>query len=66
VSSSVTYSATVDMRRKTVLFVSSLLHAERRRRGTRNGRRAPGDTGSRSLPPPTWKTPGRISQQPSV
>lgn len=41
-SSSVTYSATLDMRRETVLFVSSLLHAERRRRGTRKGRRALG------------------------
>jgi hypothetical protein len=42
VSSSVTYSATLDMRRETVLFLSSLLHAERRRRGTRRGRRALG------------------------
>jgi hypothetical protein len=42
VSSSITYSATLDMRRETVLFVSRLLHAERRRRGTRNGRRALG------------------------
>ena len=41
-SSSVTYSATLDMRRETVLFVSGLLHAERRRRGTRKGRRALG------------------------
>jgi hypothetical protein len=42
VSSSVTYSATLDMRRETVLFLSGLLHAERRRRGTRRGRRALG------------------------
>jgi DDE superfamily endonuclease len=42
VSSSVTYSAALDMRRETVLFVSGLLHAERRRRGTRKGRRALG------------------------
>jgi hypothetical protein len=42
VSSSVTYSAALDMRRQTVLFVSGLLHAERRRRGTRKGRRALG------------------------
>jgi hypothetical protein len=42
VSLSVTYSATLDMRRETVLFVSGLLHAERRRRGTRKGRRALG------------------------
>lgn len=41
-SSSVTYSATLDMRRETVLFLSGLLHAERRRRGTRRGRRALG------------------------
>lgn len=40
--SSVTYSATLDMQRETVLFVSGLLHAERRRRGTRKGRRALG------------------------
>jgi hypothetical protein len=42
VSSSVTYSATLDIPRETVLFLSSLLHAERRRRGTRTGRRALG------------------------
>jgi hypothetical protein len=30
------------MRRETVLFVSGLLHAERRRRGTRRGRRSLG------------------------
>jgi hypothetical protein len=42
VCSSVTYSATLDMRRETVLFVSGLLHAERRRRGTRKGRRSLG------------------------
>lgn len=40
VSSSVICSATLDMRRQTVVFVSSLLHVERRRRGTRKGRRA--------------------------
>lgn len=39
---SVTYSATLDMQRETVLFVSGLLHAERRRRGTRKGRRSLG------------------------
>ena len=31
-SSSVTYTAVLDMRRETVLFVSGLLHTERRRR----------------------------------
>ena len=41
-SSSVTYSAKLDMWRETVLFLSGLLHAERRRRGTRRGRRALG------------------------
>jgi hypothetical protein len=30
------------MRRERVLFLSSLLHAERRRRGTRKGRRSLG------------------------
>lgn len=39
-SSSVTYTATLDMRRETVLFVAGLLHAERRRRRTRRGRRS--------------------------
>ena len=39
---SVTYSAILDVRRETVLFLSTLLHAERRRRGTRRGRRALG------------------------
>lgn len=39
---SVTYTAVLDMRQETVLFASSLLHAERRRRGTRRGRRALG------------------------
>ncbi|MCW2914695.1 MAG: hypothetical protein JWN52_2763, partial [Actinomycetia bacterium] len=34
-SSSVTYTAELDMRRETVLYVSGLLHAERRRLGTR-------------------------------
>jgi DDE superfamily endonuclease len=42
VPSSVTYSGTLDMRRETVLFVSGLLHAERRRRRTRRGRRSLG------------------------
>ncbi|MDA0635148.1 IS5/IS1182 family transposase, partial [Nonomuraea sp. MCN248] len=41
-STSVTYPATLDVRRETVLFLSALLHAERRRRGTRRGRRALG------------------------
>jgi hypothetical protein len=42
VSSSVTYTAELDMRRETVLYVSGLLHAERRRLGTRRGRRSLG------------------------
>jgi hypothetical protein len=42
VPTSVTYSATLEVRRETVLFLSGLLHAERRRRGTRRGRRALG------------------------
>lgn len=37
---SVTYTAVLDAREETVLFVASLLHAERRRRGTRARRRA--------------------------
>ena len=37
---SVTYTATLTVREQTVLFVSSLLHAERLRRGTRAGTRA--------------------------
>jgi DDE superfamily endonuclease len=37
---SVTYTATLSMREETVLYVSSLLHAERLRLGTRRGRRA--------------------------
>src|SRR5213078_3553342 len=37
---SVTYTATLTVREETVLFVSSLLHAERQRRGTRAGTRA--------------------------
>lgn len=37
---SFTYTATLDVREETVLFLSALLHAERRRRGTRRGRRA--------------------------
>jgi hypothetical protein len=39
---SVTYTATLSVRDETVLFVSSLLHAERLRRGTRAGTRALG------------------------
>jgi hypothetical protein len=39
---SVTYSATLGVRRETALFLSALLNAERRRRGTRRGRRALG------------------------
>jgi hypothetical protein len=42
VFSSVTYTAVLDMRRETVLFLSSLLNLERRRRGTRRRRRSPG------------------------
>jgi hypothetical protein len=38
----VTYTFTLDVRRETVLFVSGLLHAERRRRRTRRGRRSLG------------------------
>ena len=37
---SVTYTATLSVREETVLFVSTLLHGERRRRGTRTGTRA--------------------------
>jgi hypothetical protein len=37
---SVTYTATLTMREETVLYVSGLLHAERLRLGTRQGRRA--------------------------
>jgi hypothetical protein len=39
---SVTYTATLPVRDQTVLFLSSLLHAERIRRGTRTGTRALG------------------------
>jgi hypothetical protein len=39
---SVTYTATLSVRDETVLSVSSLLHAERLRRGTRKNRRALG------------------------
>jgi len=39
---SVTYVATLSVREETVLFVSSRLHAERQRRGTRAGTRALG------------------------
>jgi hypothetical protein len=37
---SVTYTATQSVRAETVLYLSRLLHAERRRRGTRCGTRA--------------------------
>jgi hypothetical protein len=37
---SVTYRATLTVREETVLFLSGLLDAERRRRGTRTGTRA--------------------------
>ena len=36
---SVSYTATLPVRDQTVLYVSSLLHAERVRRGTRTGSR---------------------------
>lgn len=39
---SVTYTATLSMREQTVLYLSSLLHTERLRRGTRSNRRALG------------------------
>jgi hypothetical protein len=39
---SVTYTATLSVREETVLHLSSLLHAERLRRGTRRNRRALG------------------------
>lgn len=39
---SVTYSATLSVREETVLYLSSLLHAERLRRGTRTGTRVLG------------------------
>jgi hypothetical protein len=39
---SVTYTATLTMREETVLYLSSLLHTERLRRGTRKNRRALG------------------------
>jgi hypothetical protein len=39
---SVTYTATLPVREATVLFLSGLLHAERRRRGTRAGTRSLG------------------------
>src|SRR3954447_21848547 len=41
-SDPVTYTAVLPVAEETVLFVSSLLAAERRRRGTRRGRRALG------------------------
>jgi len=40
VTASVTYTATLTVRRETVLFVAALLHRERQRRGTRSGTRA--------------------------
>jgi hypothetical protein len=39
---SVTYTATLSVREETVLYLSSLLHAERLRRGTRTGTRVLG------------------------
>jgi hypothetical protein len=42
VTTSVAYTAVLDVRRETVLFVSQLLHTDRRRRGTRAGTRALG------------------------
>jgi hypothetical protein len=42
VSDPVSYTAVLPVRESTVLFVSSLLAAERRRRGTRDRRRALG------------------------
>jgi hypothetical protein len=38
VTASVTYVAVLDLRRETILFLSGLLHTERRRRGTRTVR----------------------------
>jgi hypothetical protein len=38
----VTYTATLSVREQTVLYLSSLLHHERLRRGTRTGRRSLG------------------------
>jgi hypothetical protein len=38
---SVTYTATLPVRDQTVLYLSSLLHAERARRGTHTGSRVP-------------------------
>jgi hypothetical protein len=37
---SITYTAMLSVREETVVRVSALLYAERRRRGTRAGRRA--------------------------
>jgi hypothetical protein len=42
VTASVTYTAVLDVRRETVIFLSSLLHAHRRAIGTRCGTRALG------------------------
>jgi hypothetical protein len=42
VAASVAYRAVLDVRRETVVFLSALLHAERRNRGTRTGTRAMG------------------------
>ena len=41
-ATSVTYAAVLTAREETVLFLASLLHAERQRRGTRAGRRSLG------------------------
>jgi hypothetical protein len=40
VSASATYTCVLPARQETVLFVSALLHARRRRLGARNGRRS--------------------------
>ena len=41
-TASVAYRAVLDIRRETVLFLSTLLYAERQARGTRTGTRALG------------------------
>ncbi|MGW3472980.1 IS5/IS1182 family transposase, partial [Saccharopolyspora sp. NPDC000995] len=41
-STSVTYTAVLEVSEDSVLFLFGLLHAERLRRGTRKGRRAMG------------------------
>jgi hypothetical protein len=40
VSSSITYTATLDVRRETAEYLASLLHRLRSKGGTRRGRRA--------------------------